>query len=123
MKTLDEVEPRIAINATNTPGDASNTFIISQPGSYYMIGDITGEIGKNGIRISAAGVTLDLMGFTLDGVAGSLDGVNVSVFRENIVIRNGHIRDWGASGIAARIDSGRIEDITALSSVLAGRPG
>ena len=30
MKDLDEVEPRIAINAVNTPGDATNSFIISQ---------------------------------------------------------------------------------------------
>ena len=28
MKTLDEVEPRKEVNATNTPGDASNMFII-----------------------------------------------------------------------------------------------
>src|SRR5947209_4122936 len=33
MKTLDQVEGRIMVNATNTPGDASNTFIVWQPGS------------------------------------------------------------------------------------------
>lgn len=31
-KTLTEVEPRIAINATNTPGNASVLYRIAQPG-------------------------------------------------------------------------------------------
>ena len=33
MKTLTEVEPRIAINAANTPGDVSSTFKMIEPGS------------------------------------------------------------------------------------------
>ncbi|MCL4222042.1 MAG: hypothetical protein KJZ65_11815 [Phycisphaerales bacterium] len=39
-KTLAEVEPRIAIKATNTPGDANSVFRITQSGSYYLAGDI-----------------------------------------------------------------------------------
>ena len=31
MKTLDQIEPRTPIDATHTPGDATNQFIISQP--------------------------------------------------------------------------------------------
>ena len=31
MKTLEQVEPRVPIDATNTPGDAGATFIISLP--------------------------------------------------------------------------------------------
>ena len=31
-------EPRIAINATNTPGDADSVYRIAQPGSYYLTG-------------------------------------------------------------------------------------
>jgi hypothetical protein len=33
MKTLQQVEPRREISATNTPGNASNVFIISQTGA------------------------------------------------------------------------------------------
>ena len=73
-KTLAEVEPRIAINATNTPGDADSLFRIAAPGSYYLTGNITGVVGEHGIEIASSGVTLDLMGFELLGVAGSLDG-------------------------------------------------
>lgn len=51
MRTLDQVEPRIIVNTANTPGDASNQFIITAPGSYYLTGNITGEAGKHGIGI------------------------------------------------------------------------
>ena len=67
MKTLDQIEPRIAINATNTPGDASSLFRIAQPGSYYLTGNITGVAGKDGIEIASSNVTIDLMGFTHPG--------------------------------------------------------
>src|SRR5690349_8518937 len=63
MKTLDQVEARTIVNATNTPGDATNTFIINTPGSYYLTSTIIGETGKNGISIQADDVTLDLNGF------------------------------------------------------------
>src|SRR4029079_14214982 len=65
MKTLDEVEPRIAVNSTNTPGDADSLDKITQPGSYYLTGNITGVFGKMGIEIAANGVTIDLMGFEM----------------------------------------------------------
>jgi len=104
LKTLAEVEPRIAINATNTPGDADSLFKITQPGSYYLTGNITGVSGKHGIEIAVAafgpGVTIDLMGFELAGVAGSLDGISATVINlRNIAIRNGAIRDWDGDGI------------------------
>lgn len=41
-KTLSEVEPRTAVNATNTPGDTTAVYIISQPGSYMLTGNVTG---------------------------------------------------------------------------------
>ena len=53
-KTLSEVEPRTALNAANTPGDASNLFIISQPGSYYLTGPIS--TGLTAIRITPRGI-------------------------------------------------------------------
>ncbi|QQS07822.1 MAG: hypothetical protein IPK69_07310 [Phycisphaerales bacterium] len=95
-----ESEPRIAINATNTPGDANSLFKITQPGSYYLTGNITGEVGKHGIEIASSDVTINLMGFTLAGVAGSLDGVNVAVtFNQGLCVRNGTVRGWGDEGV------------------------
>jgi parallel beta-helix repeat protein len=99
-KTLAEVEPRVAINATNTPGDADSLFRIAQRGSYYLTGNVTGVAAKHGIEIAAAGVTIDLSGFDLQGVAGSLDGVATTVGSlSNIEIRNGSVRGWGGDGI------------------------
>ena len=101
-KTLTEVEPRTAISATNTPGDADSLFKITQRGSYYLTGNITGVIGRHGIEIAASGVTLDLNGFDLVGVPGmgAFDGVSATVASlTNITIRNGSVRNWGDEGV------------------------
>ena len=91
-------------------------FTINQCGSYFLTGCLTGAAGQNGITIAADDVTLDLNGFALVGVPGSLDGINMSGFQNNVVIRNGHVRAWGESGIDARIHVGRIEHITATDN-------
>lgn len=95
-------EPRIAINETNTPGDADSLFKITQPGSYYLIGNINGVANKHGIEIAASGVTIDLNGFDLAGVAnmGAFDAVTATNSGlSNIEVRNGSIRDWGGDGV------------------------
>jgi hypothetical protein len=121
-KTLIEVEPRIAVNATNTPGDplgdpSPSLFKITQPGSYYLTGNITGVVGKHGIEIASSGVTLDLMGFDLVGVPamGVLDGVSVTMNSlTNIAVVNGSVRNWGQDGVnlgAFSASGCRVEDI------------
>ncbi len=102
MKTLDEVEPRIAVNASNTPGDDNSLFKITQPGSYFLTGNITGVAGKHGIEIEAAGVTLDLNGFDLAGIPamGNVNGVTVSfVDLTDVAVLNGSVRNWGDDGV------------------------
>jgi hypothetical protein len=103
MKTLDQVEARTIVNATNTPGDAANTYIISAPGSYYLAGNITGAAGKHGISILASNVTLDLNGFALigGGEEGATRGVNTSTPISNLSIRNGSIHGWSGGGVRA----------------------
>jgi parallel beta-helix repeat protein len=106
MKSLDQVEPRIIVDSINTPGDATNTFIISQPGSYYLTGNITGAADKNGISIQASDVTIDLNGFALiSGGGTSVRGIDVPADQKNISIRNGTVRGWTRGGV--RADSGR----------------
>jgi parallel beta-helix repeat protein len=125
-KTLAEVEPRIAINATNTPGDANSLYKITQPGSYYLTGNITGVAGKHGIEIAASGVSLDLNGFDLVGVAGmgAFDGVSVGLAgRTNLTIRNGSVRGWGRDGINCAdllTLGGCVEDIAASGNAARG---
>jgi len=98
-KTLTEVEPRIAINATNTPGDFNSVFRITQPGSYYLTGNVTGVSGRSGIEIAASNVTIDLMGFSVEGTGGSLDGLTTDATQNNLTIRNGTVSGWAQDGI------------------------
>ncbi len=99
-KTLTEVEPRIAINSTNTPGDTDSVYKITQPGSYYLPGNLTGVSGKMGIEIASGNVSIDLNGFTLLGAASSLAGIKCTVTGATaLVIRNGIVRDWAQEGI------------------------
>ncbi|HRX84283.1 MAG TPA: right-handed parallel beta-helix repeat-containing protein, partial [Phycisphaerae bacterium] len=96
-------EPRVAINASNTPGDADSLFKITQPGSYYLTDNITGVAGKHGVEIAASGVTLHLNGLDLLGVPGSLDGVSVTELSlKNIAVVNGSVRSWDGDGVDLR---------------------
>ena len=78
---------------------SSIPFTIDERGSYFLTACMTGEAAQNGITIAADNVTLDLNGFSLIGVAGSLDGVHVEGAADNIVIRNGLIREWDGDGV------------------------
>lgn len=111
FKTMQEVEPRIAVSSVNTPGSAFTQYIISQPGSYYLTGDIVGVSGKNGIEINSDNVTLDLNGFELRGVPGALHGIRMSLRRQRVSLRNGVISNWGGDGASLSIDSGIVENV------------
>lgn len=120
-KTLTEVEPRIAINLTNTPGDADSLFKINAPGSYYLTGNIIGVTGKHGIEIATNDVTIDLNGFALIGVAGTLDGVATPLTRLNITVRNGTVRSWSGDGVELEaVDGGRVEAVLASANTGGG---
>lgn len=114
-------EPRTAINAANTPGDANSRFRITAPGSYYVTGNLFGVQGDHGIEIAASNVTIDLMGFSVTGIPLALDGITTDGVRDNITILNGSITNWGSDGInltAGGIGDGyRIEGVTASDNL------
>lgn len=100
MKSLDQIEPRVVVNAINTPGNVTNTFIINAPGSYYLTGNTIGAAGKHGISILTNDVTLDLNGFALiSGGGGAFRGINVPAGQTNICIRNGTVKGWTDGGV------------------------
>ncbi len=118
FKTLSEVEPRIAINATNTPGDANSLFKITQRGSYYLTGDAAGVPGKYTIQIAADNVTLDLNGFALTGGSmGVYVSAPVNTTRGNVTIRNGSISDCGAGADATQVTGPVIEGLNVRACV------
>jgi hypothetical protein len=99
-KTLNEIEPRIAINLANTPGDADSLYKITQPGSYYLTGNVVGVPAKHGIEIAADSVVVDLNGFAVISSGIGLDGVSSAGSpRVSITVRNGIVSAWGDKGI------------------------
>ncbi len=101
-KTLAEVEPRIAINATNTPGDASAAFRITQAGSYYLTGTVTAPTGRTWvIEIASNGVTLDLGGFLISGGGTAQNAVRINPGVQNVQIKNGFVAGCLSHGITA----------------------
>ena len=111
MKTLQEVEPRVLI--------AELPFTIDRPGSYYLIGNLTGVPGTNGLTVTGYDVTVDLGGFTLQGVPGSLDGIFLAPGSSNITVHSGTIRRWGNAGIRASFSfsqGGHFTDLKCLQN-------
>ena len=106
FKTLDEVEPRIPIQSL--AGNAGNMYIIDEPGSYYLTGDVDVPADTNGIKVAASFVTIDLMGFTLTGSYSGTSGHGIYVLsesfeerQEHVEISNGTVRYFRADGICA----------------------
>lgn len=125
MKTLAEVEPRIAINASNTPGDTDSVYKITQPGSYYLTASLAGQVGKSGIEIilaSQGAVTIDLSGFELIGGADSLSGIVVAGANPTRVsLRDGTIRFWEQGGAnLATVVGATIENVRFLNNYATG---
>jgi hypothetical protein len=85
---------------------SSLPFTITQPGTYYLTGNLTGTVG--GITISADDVTLDLNGFSLSG--GSGDGISVPLLQSGIGIRNGTVQGWGEDGVDAELSHSSMDN-------------
>ncbi|MDW8310600.1 MAG: right-handed parallel beta-helix repeat-containing protein, partial [Verrucomicrobiales bacterium] len=94
MKTLAQVEPRTPI--------ASLPFVITAPGSYYAVSNLTMIGITNGVTVLASDVTIDLGGFTLDGNGTGASGIAAPNALTNLVVRNGVVKRWqGTAGIEA----------------------
>ena len=91
MKTLDEVEPRVPIHASDLP------LTITESGSYYLTSDV--NAAGTAITVEANNVTIDLMGYQ---IVGPGPGSNYGIYmngRTNVEIRNGSVNNFGAPGV------------------------
>ena len=117
MLTLSQVEPRTPIS--------SLPFTITTSGSYYLTGNLSPGVNQNGIIVAADNVTIDLNGFTLFGGGGGSGGRQIwsSTARQNVVIRDGTLRNWPGSGVNF-YDSGSVlttvENIQSISNGFTG---
>lgn len=111
-KPLAELEPRTAINSVNTPGVGAAVYTITQPGSYYLTGDVMVPTNKIGIHIATDDVWIDLCGFRVFS-SGALAnaGITSESSLKNISIRNGTIEGVAGNGVAYSGDVGRFSDL------------
>lgn len=87
-------EPRIPVQSL--PGSATALYVISQPGSYYLTGNIQGVAGKNAIEVAADRVSIDLGGHTIQGGATTAGGIRVisaggGVRRQGLTVIDGEV--------------------------------
>ncbi len=121
MKTLTEVEPRLAINEENTPGNTMFQFIIDEPGSYYLTHTVTTDEDKGGILVLDPSVTIDLNGYAIKyggGAAGAASGVHAADYND-VTIRNGTLEGFLVNGLITG-DRGLIEDVRTVECVVNG---
>ena len=88
---------------------------LSWPCSAKLSGNFSGV--SHGVTITASGVTLDLMGFTLAGDQGTDDyGVFINGATtapiQDVVVRNGFIRNFGSGVRAEYANSSRFEQLS-----------
>lgn len=118
---LDELQTaRIAVNDTNTPGDATAVHVISRPGSYYLTAGITIGGNEDGVLITTTGVTLDLNGHRITAAEpGGLGyGVKIQVPTrpaDRIVVRNGSIANCGGGVYSNSSQLVNVEHLRVLS--------
>ena len=89
MKTLDQIEARTPVQSLS----AAAPYNITQPGSYYLTGNITVPMG-DAIVIASDDVSLNLNGFTIRStLTGSTSGNAISITgdRSRLTVRNGSI--------------------------------
>ena len=104
---------RVRIN----PETAGVPIVIDEPGSYVLTGPVLDCIGcddlpNHGIVISAADVTLDCNGFQIVGdPENSAVGISLIFPAENVVIRNGTVRNWSFAGILGGGTGVTLEDM------------
>jgi hypothetical protein len=91
------VDGVVLINQSTVMAAGGFPYLISQPGSYKLTGNLIVDAGKNGIEISASNVFLDLNGFDI-GCGGAMPTHRVACISgiaavHDISIRNGTISE------------------------------
>ncbi|MFB3896419.1 MAG: hypothetical protein ACE14V_08970 [bacterium] len=103
---------------------SSAPYIISQPGSYILLSNLTTVTNQTAITILCSNVTLDLNGNTLYGAGTTSGSTGYGVYSytscNSIQVRNGNAVNFLFSGIHLYGDSNQITDICAYGNGLNG---
>lgn len=99
-RTLKEIEPRTPIQSL--PGTPDYMFVISQPGSYFLAGDIAVPPNMRAILVNvpAGDVSIDMEGFAIRGNSGGLGALTASTpGPDYIEISDGWVANFTGDGI------------------------
>jgi hypothetical protein len=123
------VDGVVLINQGTVTAAGGFPYVISQPGSYKLSGNLVVKGDTDGIDITANNVSLDLNGFTISGpdiCSGSpptctgVAGSGVYSNSNNVAVRNGSVTGFY---IGVRVDGGPqviVEEISASGNFDAG---
>lgn len=88
------VDGVVLINQTAVMAAGGFPYVIRQPGSYKLSGNLTVPAGTDGIDIHSPNVTLDLNGFAIIGSGTTGTGFGVASQFQDITLRNGGINNF-----------------------------
>ncbi len=126
--TVQAADGVIEINQAIVEANGGFPYVISEPGSYILTGNLTvPDENTTAIEVQADHVTVDLNGFAIIGpvqctaengsVSCSPQGNGVGVKAKSVVatvVRNGTVRGMGLHGV--NINSSRVEGVRALEN-------
>ena len=129
------VDGVIEINQAKVEAGSGFPFVISQPGSYRLTGNLTVDQNTTAIRIMTDNVTVDLNGFAIIGPTvcggsppvtpiecmplGSGNGIVADPNTTTSTILNGTVRGMGSGGVSV-VGHSRIEGVHAINNGGAG---
>jgi parallel beta-helix repeat protein len=90
--------------------------VISQPGHYMLVDNVTRTTPGNAIDVTTSNVTIDLNGYTLSGF-GEFSGV--AVYSPNVTVRNGTLRTFHFGCYIAGSEV-TVEDCTVMANAWNG---
>ena len=125
------VDGVIEINQAKVEAGGGFPFVIGQPGSYRLTGNLNVDEATTAIRITAKNVTVDLNGFAITGPTvcsgtppitpftctptGSGGGIVAEGSSETTTVLNGTVRGMGGAGISVG-GHARLEGVHAISN-------
>lgn len=116
---LDPPGPPASTSGVLRPGTpiTSLPYTISQPGNYYLTGNLTMATSGDGITINSDDVTLDLGGFTIDGGGVGTNGVVVPSRGQNlsqsITVQNGNAEHFTGAGFQLQYGTSMAKNLQA----------
>ncbi len=97
--------------------------MITNPGTYQVLGDIQGTPGITCINIQSSDVIIEGNGHTLNGTTGNENGIYASASPaqiNNVTVKNLTLSNWGMGIFYENVTGGAIDNIIVLSSQTQG---